>query len=275
MEREAVTERFAKLAGLPDEQIELAPAALMIATVEDPHLDANEHISSLDSLADVARRRLNGERDPLYCINALSEFLFDEIGFRGNREDYYDTRNSLLNAVLSRRLGIPITLSLIYIEVGKRLGIRLLGIGMPGHFLVRHANLTDMFVDPFHGGIILSVEECAQRLRQVTGADVRWSPGYLSPISNLEFIARMLRNIKAIYWRGQDYNRALRATNWLMALQPAATQERRDRGLLYAQTGRHALALNDLEEYISSSPSTHDVTQAHELIRQLKRSVSN
>ena len=270
-----MTERFAKLAGLPDEQIELAPAALMIATVEDPHLDANEHISSLDSLADVARRRLNGERDPLYCINALSEFLFDEIGFRGNREDYYDTRNSLLNAVLSRRLGIPITLSLIYIEVGKRLGIRLLGIGMPGHFLVRHANLTDMFVDPFHGGIILSVEECAQRLRQITGADARWSLGYLSPISNLEFIARMLRNIKAIYWRGQDYNRALRATNWLMALQPAATQERRDRGLLYAQTGRHALALNDLEEYVSSSPSTHDVTQAHELIRQLKRSVSN
>ena len=275
MERKVVTERFAKLAGLPDEQIELAPAALMIATVEDPHLDANEHISSLDSLADVARRRLNGERDPLYCINALSEFLFDEIGFRGNREDYYDTRNSLLNAVLSRRLGIPITLSLIYIEVGKRLGIRLLGIGMPGHFLVRHANLTDMFVDPFHGGIILSVEECAQRLRQVTGADVRWSPGYLSPISNLEFIARMLRNIKAIYWRGQDYNRALRATNWLMALQPAATQERRDRGLLYAQTGRNALALNDLEEYISSSPSAHDVTQARELIRQLKRSVAN
>ena len=275
MEREAVTERFAKLAELPDEQIEVAPAALMMATIEDPHLDANEHISSLDSLADVARRRLSGERDPLYCINVLSEFLFDEMGFRGNREDYYDTRNSLLNAVLSRRLGIPITLSLIYIEVGKRLGMRLLGIGMPGHFLVRHANLTDMFVDPFHGGIILSVEECAQRLRQVTGADVRWSPGYLSPISNLEFIARMLRNIKAIYWRGQDYNRALRATNWLMALQPAATQERRDRGLLYAQTGRHALALNDLEEYISSSPSTHDVTQAHELIRQLKRSVSN
>ena len=275
MEREAVTERFATLAELPDEQIELAQAALTMATVEDPRLDLHEHIAALDSLADGASRRLSGERDPLYCVNALSEFLFDEMGFRGNREDYYDPRNSLLNAVLSRRLGIPITLSLIYIEIGKRLGIGLLGIGMPGHFLVRHAGLSDMFVDPFYGGIILSVEECAQRLRQITSADARWSPAYLSPISNLEFIARMLRNLKATYWRRQDYDRALRATNWLMALQPDATYERRDRGMLYALTGRHALALNDLERYVSSSPFTQDATQTHQLIRQLKRSVAN
>ena len=270
-----MTERFAKLAGLPDEQIELAPAALMIATVEDPHLDANEHISSLDSLADVARRRLSGERDPLYCINALSEFLFDEIGFRGNREDYYDPRNSLLNAVLSRRLGIPITLSLIYIEVGRRLGIELLGIRMPGHLLVRHADLTDMFVDPFYGGVILSAKECARRLRQIKRSDVGWSPVYLSPISKLEFIARMLRNLRDSYWRRQDYDRALRVTNWLMALQPGTTHEHRDRGMLYALTGRHALALNDLEIYVASRPPTHDAKQTHQLMRQLKRSVAN
>lgn len=275
MESDAVTERFARLAGLPDEQIELAPAALWMATIEHPSLDVSEHIAALDSLADSASRRLAGRQDPLSSINALSEFLFDEMGFRGNRDDYYDPRNSLLNAVLSRRLGIPITLSLIYIEVGARLGIGLIGIGMPGHFLVRHADLANMFIDPFHGGIILSAEECAQRLRQVTGAPVRWSPAYLSPVSNIEFIARMLRNLKATYWRRQEYDRALRVTNWLMALQPTATQERRDRGLLYAQTGRHVLALNDLEQYVASKPSTNDATQARELIRQLKRSVAN
>ena len=275
MESEAVTERFARLAGLPDEQIELAPAALWMATIEHPRLDAGEHIAALDTLAESAVRRLAGWQDPQSSINALSEFLFDEMGFRGNRDDYYDPRNSLLNVVLSRRLGIPITLSLVYIEVGARLGIGLIGIGMPGHFLVRHADLADVFIDPFYGGKVLSTEECAQRLRQVTGTPVRWSPAYLSPVSNAEFIARMLRNLKATYWRRQDYDRALRVTNWLMALQPAAAQERRDRGLLYAQTGRHVLALNDLEQYISSKPSTRDAAQAQKLVRELKRSVAN
>ncbi len=275
MESDAVTQRFATLAGLPDEQIDLAPAALMMATIEDPRLDAGEHLAALDSLADAAARRLAGRQDPLSSINALSEFLFDEMGFRGNREDYYDPRNSFLNAVLSRRLGIPITLSLIYIEVGRRLGIGLLGIGMPGHFLVRHGDLSDLFVDPFYGGIILSAEECAQRLRQVTGADVQWSPAYLSPVSNLEYIGRMLRNLKAIYWRRQDYERALRVTNWLMALQPTHARERWDRGVLYALAGRNILALNDLESYVSSNPSTKDAAQARDLIRRLKRSVAN
>ena len=275
MESDAVTQRFATLAGLPDEQIELAPAALMMATIEDPRLDAGEHLAALDSLADAGARRLAGRQDPLSSINALSEFLFDEMGFRGNREDYYDPRNSFLNAVLSRRLGIPITLSLIYIEVGRRLGIGLLGIGMPGHFLVRHGDLSDLFVDPFYGGIILSAEECAQRLRQVTGADIRWSPAYLSPVSNLEYIGRMLRNLKAIYWRRQDYERALRVTNWLMALQPTDARERWDRGVLYALAGRNILALNDLESYVSSNPSTKDAAQARDLIRRLRRSVAN
>ena len=282
MESDAVTtylvphgKRFATFAGLPDEQIELAPAALMMATIEDPRLDAGEHLAALDSLADAAARRLAGRQDPLSSINALSEFLFDEMGFRGNREDYYDPRNSFLNAVLSRRLGIPITLSLIYIEIGRRLGIGLLGIGMPGHFLVRHGELSDLFVDPFYGGIILSAEECAQRLRQVTGADIRWSSAYLSPVSNLEYIGRMLRNLKAIYWRRQDYERALRVTNWLMALQPADARERWDRGVLYALAGRNILALNDLESFVSSNPSTKDAAQARDLIRRLKRSVAN
>ena len=113
MDREGVMERFARLAALPDDQIELAPAALLIAAVEDPRLDIQAQLNILDSLAAAASDRLDGERDPLFCINTLSDFLFDEIGFRGNQEDYYDPRNSLLNMVLDRRLGIPISLSLI------------------------------------------------------------------------------------------------------------------------------------------------------------------
>ena len=274
MDRAEILDRLDAAGARPDAEIDLGETALLFAAAEYPELDLAREVGLFDSLARAASRAVDGD-SPLGAANALSRFLFDDLGFAGNQRDYYDPRNSYVNEVLKRRLGIPITLSLIYIEVGKHLGIGFFGIGMPGHFLVRHQDLSDMFIDPFYGGIILSVEECAQRLRQITSADVHWSQAYLSPISNLEFIARMLRNLKATYWRRQDFNRALRVIDWLMALHPADLQERRDRGLLYAQTGRHVLALNDLERYVASKPSTKEASQARELMRQLKRSVSN
>ena len=136
---------------------------------------------------------MGAEREPLHALNTLSEYLFDEVGFRGNREDYYDPRNSLLNCVLSRRQGIPITLSLVYVEVGRRLGIPLVGVGMPGHFLVKHQAIDDLYIDPFHSGILLSEFECALRLQEMVGERLRWNPDYLAPVNKLSFIARIMR----------------------------------------------------------------------------------
>ena len=211
-------QQFALAAGC--DEIDLAQMALLIAAAEYPDLDVKEELRALDSLAAAASRSLGQEEDPLARANALSEYLFDEVGFRGNREDYYDPRNSFLNEVLSRRLGIPITLSLVYIEVGKRLGVPLVGVGMPGHFMVRiSSGQEDLVIDPFHRGILLSEKECAQRLQEVAGAAVPWDRSYLAPVSNRELIERVLLNLRGIYMRRHDQPRAVRATEWLLTLQ--------------------------------------------------------
>ena len=217
-------EQFALAAGC--DEIDLAQMALLIAAAEYPDLDVKEELRALDSLAAGASRSLGQERDPLACANALSEYLFGEVGFRGNREDYYDPRNSFLNEVLNRRLGIPITLSLMYMEVGKRLGMPLVGVGMPGHFLVRiNSQQEDLMIDPFHRGILLSEQECAQRLQEVAGAAVPWDRSYLAPVSNRELIERILRNLSGVYVARHDQPRARRATEWLATLQSQSPPE--------------------------------------------------
>ena len=188
----------------------------------------------MDSLAAGAHHRFGDERDALYCINSLSEYLFDEVGFRGDEDDYYDPRNSFLNEVLNRRIGIPITLSLVCIEVGKRLDIPLVGVGMPGHFLLRHQDEEELSIDPFHRGVLLSEQECAQRMREVTQAEIAWDSRLLAPINNRDFIARTLRNLTGIYWQRQDFRRALMMMDRLVALYPEAARERRDRGLAHS-----------------------------------------
>ena len=161
MEAEGRWQDLLSIARLPEEEIKLDRAALVLAAAEYPELDVARETSVLDSLAAGAARRLSGQQDPLSSINELNDYLFDEVGFRGNEDEYYDPRNSYLNEVLARRLGIPIPLSLVYIETGRRLGVPLLGVGMPGHFMVRHAGVDDLFVDPFRGGILLTEQECA------------------------------------------------------------------------------------------------------------------
>ena len=271
MNSEDIAVQFAKVGASADDEIELARAALLIAATEYPQLDIDAEFAVLDSLAAGASRRLGEGRDPLFCVNALSDYLFDELGIHGNQEDYYDPRNSFLNEVLSRRLGIPISLSLLYIEVGKRLEVPLMGVGMPGHFMVRHREVEDLFIDPFHGGLLLSEEECSQRLSQVTGAIVPWDSRYLAPVANREFIARMLRNLKGIYMAQGDSSRALSMIDWLLALQPQAVYERRDRGLVHYELGHYPQALDDLQGYLDSTPDSSGSEQLRELVGQLRR----
>ena len=154
----------------------------------------------------------------------LSEYLFDEVGFSANQEDYYDPRNSYLNEVLERRVGIPITLSLLYIEVGKRVEMDLEGVGMPGHFLVRvKSGQEDILVDPFHRGIIVSEQECAKRLQQIVGETVAWDKRYVAGVSDRELITRILRNLRAIYAAVNDHGRVSRVEEWINALQVPPT----------------------------------------------------
>ena len=258
------------MADLPDEDIDLARAGFLIAAMEYPELDLDHQFGQLDSLAEGVAGRLNASRDPLFCVNTLSEYLFDELGFQGNLDDYYDPRNSFLNEVLQRRLGIPITLSLVCIEVGKRLDIPLLGVSMPGHFLLRHQGEENLYIDPFNKGILLSEEECAQRLQQVTQANVPWDPSYLAPVSNRDFVARILRNLKNIYLQRQDHDHAIMTIDRLIVLQPEATLERRDRGIVRYNLGHHEESLEDLTIYLDSDPEGEHVGDVERLVRHLR-----
>ena len=270
MDSQEARERFVDVVTAADHEIDLARAALLIAASEFPELDVEGQLGLLDSLAAGASRRISGDRDALSSVNRLSEYLFDEVGFAGDLDDYYDPRNIYLNEVLARRLGIPITLSLVCILVGNRLDIPLVGVGMPGHFLVRHRDEDALFIDPFHRGILISKEECAERLRQATQSNVAWDPKYLNPVNNREFIARMLRNLKGIYLHRQDNQRALTAIDRLVVLLPQSHTERRDRGLLNYQLGHYQEALDDLRHYLGSAPAATDKETVQQLAGQIE-----
>lgn len=269
MDSEEIKQQFSAQAALPDDEIDLARAALLIAATEYPSLDVEQQLGVLDSLSRAASTRIGDRSNALACVNSLSEYLFDELGFQGN-QDYYDPRNSYLNEVLDRRLGIPITLSLVCIEVGRRLEIPLVGVGMPGHFLLKHWDEQELFIDPFNRGIILSEEECAQRLRQVTQANVAWDSRYLATVSNREFIVRILRNLKGIYLGREDHRRAVDIIDMLLVLRPNAVEELRDRGLARYQLGQYAEALDDLRQYTDAAPAGSDAEGVQRLIGRIQ-----
>ena len=272
MARELTWDSVIAEAESDDASVDLARAALLFALVEYPDLDIDHELSLLDSLAAGAALRLGDNRETIFAINTLSEYLFDEVGLQGNTDEYYDPRNSYLNQVLKRQLGIPITLSLVYLEVGKRLGIPLVGIGMPGHFLLRHRDETELFVDPFNRGILLSEEECAQRLTEITQSRMDWDPNYLAPISNREYIARMLRNLKGIYLQQRNFSQALSIMDRLVQIQPDASAELRDRGLVKHRLGMKPEAAEDFAKYLETAPLDHDSEELRRLLLQIQDS---
>lgn len=270
MDKGYILKNFEDIAVVADHDVDLARSALMIAASEYPDLNIERELFTLQRLAGDVSSKLMEEDEPLFAMNTLSEHLFDDLGFKGNNEDYYDPRNSYLNEVVSRKLGIPITLSLVYIEVGRRLRIPLVGVGMPGHFLVRHREIDDLFVDPFNGGILLSAKECEKRLRDSVGGPLEWDPGFLAPVSNREFLSRILRNLKAVYLQRQDQVRALTMIEFSLAIDPDSTLDRRDRGIIHYQLGNSAEALDDLQFYLEYAPHGHDTEGVHQLVSELR-----
>ena len=194
---------FAHVTQRPDDEIDLAAASLVVAEVEYPNLDVAHYVGVLDGWAESARNQPGPGPDP--ALAGLNGLLFDELGFRGNDENYYDPRNSFLNEVIDRRVGIPITLSIVYMEVGRRLGLNLDGVSFPGHFLLRYRTPDgDHVIDPYHGGIRLDSEELESRLRQVLGNQAELGPEHLPIASKRQILTRMLNNLRGIYQRNGD-----------------------------------------------------------------------
>lgn len=255
----------------PD-QVNLAKAALYIAQEEYPDLDIPAHLARLDQMADVLRQRLPETLYPLKVIRTINQYLFEELSFRGNAVDYYDPRNSFLNDVLHRRVGIPITLSLVYLELAKRIDFPMAGVGMPGHFLIRPtAEDMAIFVDPFHRGEILFEQDCRDRLHQMFGDGARLLPAHLDHISPTAFLVRMLTNLKMIYLQQRNVPKAMDAINRILLIYPEAAGEWRDRGLIHYQQGRLDQALLDLERYLYESPEASDAYEIRRVIQQIER----
>lgn len=258
----------------PDSEIDLATAALHLAQEEYPQLAVEAYQAQLDEMAAAVRQQLPAEPYPLRRIQVLNAYLYEELGYRGNTENYYDPRNSYLNDVMDRRVGIPISLSLLYLEVASRIGLPMVGIGFPGHFLVR-PTVRDMavFVDPFHQGEVLFIEDCQERLQQMYGPNAQLRSHFLEPVGARQFLGRMLNNLKMIYLNRQDITRALAAIERILLLFPNDSQERRDRGLLYYHEGRLIEARQDLEAYLDAVPQAEDAPEVQQLLKQIDQDI--
>lgn len=263
-------QRFYEEINQPDEQIDLATAALYLAQEEYPGLDVNFYLNALETMAAEVVARLPTERYPLRMIQTLNQYLYDDLRFSGNTEDYYDPRNSYLNEVIDRRIGIPITLSLVYLAVAQRINFPMVGVGMPGHFLVRPA-VEEMlvFVDPFHRGETMFAEDCQERLSQIYDQPVNFRPEFLEPVGSRYFLTRMLTNLKAVYISKNDLLRTLSVIDRILLLFPSALTELRDRGFIYYQLNHWIEARQDLTDYLDQMPSAPEREVILELLKKM------
>ena len=262
--------RFSAAVSGPDERIDLGAAALLIAAQEYPQLALEPYLRRLDVLAERVNDRLSNETAPPVVLGELTRVLFSEEGLRGNEAAYYDPRNSFLNDVLDRKLGIPISLGVVVLEVGRRLGLPLEGLGFPGHFLVRYrGEAVSLLIDPFDGGRIRFEDQAQELLDRVYGGIVRIKPEFMRPIGRRDILERMLRNLKGIYLNAKEDHRALGIIDLLLALKPEARQEVRDRGIMLARIGRYDEAIEQLELYLDFAPGATDATRVRQYILRL------
>ncbi len=268
-------ERFIATIADSASSFDLARAALLIAAEEEPQTNVEHYLALLDGLGETARARV-ARRSFDAAVDAFNQFMFEELGFTGNQTDYYDARNSFLNEVLERRTGIPLTLSIVYMLVGRRAGFHVEGIGLPGHFIVRLTNENDlesdmneaMFVDPFHGRT-LTKAGCQDLLDTVYGGHVALAEEHLRAATNTEILVRLLTNLKGIYVSAKLFKRALRVIERILLLKPDAVDERRDRAALLAQTNRAPEAIAELRHYLRAATNAPDKESVREQLKNL------
>jgi regulator of sirC expression with transglutaminase-like and TPR domain len=262
---------FASLMSQPDDQVDLALAALLIAEEEYPELDRDRYLSQLDDLASQAHATLQPDMQAREVVEGLTQLLAWDHGFRGNQDDYYDPRNSFLNDVLDRRTGIPITLTTVYTEVGRRTGLAIQGVGFPAHFLARY---QDVVFDPFNEGRILSEDDCRRLLAEVSSGTMTFRPGLLAPTPTKQIVARMLNNLKQIYLSSRYYRKAIGVMDRLLLVNPTSYGELRDRGAVYAELRQYGQAKNDLQTYLEHCTEPEEVLAIRQALQKIDNVVT-
>ncbi|HWG44271.1 MAG TPA: transglutaminase-like domain-containing protein [Gemmataceae bacterium] len=261
------------LSHTPDAPLDLAELALSLAQDEYPSLDVEAYLGELDGMAHEARPHLHGGLASR--VKGLCRYLFHDMGFRGNQHDYYDARNSYLNDVLDRRTGIPITLSTVAMVVGQRVGLAIVGVGLPGHFVAKAVeDDKEVLFDPFHGGRQLTTDKCRRLVEQATGMPFEVNRAVLSAVPLGAMVLRMLTNLKGAYLRISDYVRAARIIERLRQLTPDDALQRRDLGATLIQAGQAGRAIDHLQAYLHAAPKAKDADMVKQLLAQAQASVA-
>jgi regulator of sirC expression with transglutaminase-like and TPR domain len=268
--QELARRRFTEHINSPEDRIDVAEAALWIAAEAVPHLNVEGYLDALDRLARGALRSVEAASGERERIAALNRYLFVERGFCGNRDDYNDPRNSYLNDVLDRRTGIPITLSLVYVEVAQRLGFHATGVAFPGHFLAKVVGSEEIVVDAFEGRVV-DAEECGERLRAALGPDAHFDRSWLRAARPKEVLARMLRNLKQIHLARDEWDDALACCDRTLLIDPDDPLELRDRGLVYAELECFRAAADDLERFLALAPGHQSAAEMRRTLEPLRQ----
>lgn len=263
---------FEELITLPDLGIPIAEASLLLACEEYPQLSLPPYLKQLDDIAGEIGHRLRGDESPLAKISTINEVLFDECGFHGNSSDYYDPRNSFLNDVLDRRTGIPITLSAVYMEVSGRVGFQIDGVGIPGHFIVKHvAQSEEIFLDPFNAGALLTHGDCQELIRKTGGLEGQSEDHWLRRVTRRQMLARMLNNLKLIYINGDALDKALVMLDLMVLTEPSHPILYKERGMIRLRLRRFSQAAQDLRRYLKMTAGTDDRAEIEDYLKDIRR----
>lgn len=265
---------FRRAVSGPDDRVDLACAALEIARDDYPDLDVAGYLRRIDQIAVHVMERLESEKTVYHRIAALNSVMFEEHGFHGNRRNYYDPKNSFLNEVIERKMGIPISLSVLYMEVAQRAGLPLYGVSFPGHFLVKYSDDRERIViDPFNAGEVKSRESLRQLLKSLYGGKVTLVDDFLEPVTKKQIIRRMLNNLKMIYLQEKNFLKTLAVLQRLVVLDPSSAEDIRDRGSVYLKLECFQYALADFESYLGLVPNAKDADAVREEIVALRKQV--
>ena len=266
-------QEFARVIARPEEDLDLGRAALLLAGEEYPDLDVAGHLQTLDDYGAAVRDRTPANASPTAQAEALSRYLFDDQGFQGNSDDYYHPDNSYFNRVLETQTGIPITLSLLFIEVARRLGLRCRGVGMPGHFLVGLEG-EDVYFDPFNGGEKLDSSGCRQLAERLFEQRLTWDDAFLTPCTKYEFLFRMLNNLKVVYDRTEAPEKALGVVQRMVLVRPELTSLYQEQAGLQFKLQQYRAAIGSLETYLRNSGDAADAPQVKTWIESIRATLS-
>jgi regulator of sirC expression with transglutaminase-like and TPR domain len=273
-----VIQAFATLvrSEIEDESVDILRAALTLSRIHEPFLDMERYVHRVDELAARVAVKIDDPDDPVQIIAAMNDVLFREEMFRGNTVDYYSPRNSFLHDVLDRRLGIPITLALVYMEVARRVGFQLFGVGMPGHFLLKHYDVDghSILIDAFERGSIVTEDDCRQKLDSIYSGQVALQPEFLLPVTRRQMLTRILNNLRSIYLSQRDFRRAVQVVDLILVIYPRSPEDMKQRAVLRYNLNDFRGALSDFEEYVKMSPDASDAEEIRQTALSLRRSMA-